>query len=545
MFDRDRLPARSTLSRFWAALNPEPVEALRSLFLDDALSRSLSKERATGDLVDRKGGAWVVFDIDGTREAARQRALPQAEELPPASRRLDDVCAAGYTGRKRGEVVRTRTVVSQAHSYQWLGSFGNRGNGLYRKELRQALSATGRYLAAHHLPAQRALLRLDGQYGTGAVLVDLAGLAFVMRGKDYTVLDHPLVQARLRLPPDQLQHRSESQLVRSLYDCPEVPVGPEAVPCRVVVATHPAGTQKSRVGVTRASVVYELFFTTLPQRAFTACDIVELYLHRGAFEPALADEDLEQDPDRWCSHAAWGQECWQIVSQWIWNLRLELGHQLEPASLRTTEFAAAIAPATELTADATARAPGYGPLTTATTWKAGRFSGKDFALQPDGTLRCPAGKTLHSTEQRTEHDGSLRVLYAARIGDCRVCPLREQCQWHGHQTTKPRRVSLLLHPLSVGSAPLLWHDWSRRVHRRACIHLLRRQRVDVTLEQALPTHPDASPPILSRAQRAHYRLSLAERVARNARTPTASRPKITLFGVPGAFAAFLGLPTLQ
>jgi hypothetical protein len=169
---------------------------------------------------------------------------------------------------------------------------------------------------------------------------------------------------------------------------------------------------------------------------------------------------------------------------------------------------------------ATTHAPGYGPLATATSWKAGRFSGKDFALQPDGTLCCPAGKTLHPTEQRIEHDGSLRVLYAARIGDCRICPLREQCQWHGHQTTKPRRVSLLLHPLSVGSAPLLWHDWSRRVHRRACMHLLRRQRVDVTFEQALSAHPDASPPILSRAQRAHYRLSLAERVARNARPPS-------------------------
>jgi len=543
LFDRDRLPARSTLSRFLAALTQEPVEALRSLFLDDVLSRPLSKERATGDLLDREGGAWVVFDIDGTREAARQRALPQAEELPAAFRRLDDVCAAGYTGRKRGEVVRTRTVVSQAHSYQWLGSFGNRGNGLYRKELRQALAAIGRYLATYQLSQEHALLRLDGQYGSGAILADLTGFAFVMRGKDYTVLDHPVVQTRLRLPTDQLQHRAESQLVRSLYDCPEVPVGPAGVKCRVVVATHPAGTQKSRVGVTRAGVVYELFFTTLPQQAFTACDVVELYLHRGAFEPALADEDVEQDPDRWCSYATWGQECWQIVSQWVWNLRLELGHQLESTSMRTTEFAAAIAPVTELTADATARASGYGPLTTATSWKAGRFSGKDFALQPDGTLCCPAGKTLYPTEQRIEHDGSLRVLYAARIGDCRVCPLREQCQWHGHQTTKPRRVSLLLHPLSVGSAPLLWHDWSRRVHRRACMHLLRRQRVDVTFEQALSAHPDASPPILSRAQRAHYRLSLAERVARNARTPTASRPTITLFGVPDAFAAFLGPST--
>jgi hypothetical protein len=119
-------------------------------------------------------------------------------------------------------------------------------------------------------------------------------------------------------------------------------VGPAGVLCRVVVATHPAGKKKSPVGVTRKGIVYELFFTNLPQQAFTACDVIELYLHRGAFEPILADEDIEQDPDRWCSHSAWGQECWQLISQWVWNLRLELGHQLEPAPVRTTEFAPAI-----------------------------------------------------------------------------------------------------------------------------------------------------------------------------------------------------------
>jgi hypothetical protein len=159
LFERDRLPARSTLSRFLAALTPEPVEALRTLCLDDVLSRPLSPDKQTGGLVDRTGHAWVVFDIDGTREAARQRALPQTEDLPPAFRRLDEVCAPGYTGRKRGQVVRTRTVVSQAHSFQWLGSFGNRGNGRYRTELRQGLCALGRYLTAHQLPPERALLR--------------------------------------------------------------------------------------------------------------------------------------------------------------------------------------------------------------------------------------------------------------------------------------------------------------------------------------------------------------------------------------------------
>ena len=106
LFERDQLPARSTLSRFLAALTAEPVAALRTLFLDDLESCPLTHDKQTGGLMDRAGTSWVVFDIDGTREAARQRALPQTKELPPASRRLDEVCAPGYKGRKRGQVVR-------------------------------------------------------------------------------------------------------------------------------------------------------------------------------------------------------------------------------------------------------------------------------------------------------------------------------------------------------------------------------------------------------------------------------------------------------
>ncbi len=108
---RVRLPSRSALSRFLASLTWEATEALRTLFLADLLARPLDKERHTGKLVDRAGNERVVFDIDGTREAARQRARPQTEELPAPQRRLNKVCAPGYTGRKRGEVVRTRTVV--------------------------------------------------------------------------------------------------------------------------------------------------------------------------------------------------------------------------------------------------------------------------------------------------------------------------------------------------------------------------------------------------------------------------------------------------
>ena len=540
LFDRERLPSRSALSRFLASLSLEATEALRTLFLADLLARPLDKEQHTGQLIDRTGTKRVVFDIDGTRQAARQRALPKGGELPPPQRRLNEVCAPGYTGRKRGEVVRTRTVVSQAHSFQWLGSFGNPGNGRYREELCRGLTAIRRYLEAHHLSPTSALVRLDGQYGTGAVITDLAGFSFVMRGKDYSVLDRPEVQIRLLLPADRQFSRPESGLVRQLYDCPAVAMGPEGGHCRVVVATHPATEKKSRIGSTRKGMVYELFFTNVPQDAFTASDVVALYLHRGAFEPVLSDEDQEIDPDRWCSHWPSGQEAWQIVSQWVWNLRLELGHQLSPTPLRATEFAPAIEPVPE-TPTPPAPAQGYGAPAIALPWKAGRFSGQDFTLQPDGVLTCPAGKTLRPTEQRREADGSLRVLYSASIRDCRDCSLRQQCQWHGEATTKPRRISVLLHPLQVGPAPLLWRDWSRREHRRACLQLLRHQRIEVSLPPPAAVSPRTSDVILSRAQRPHSRLSWATRLARNVRPPAAGQITIKLFGIPEGFAESIGL----
>ena len=45
-------------------------------------------------------------------------------------------------------------------------------------------------------------------------------------------------------------------------------------------------------------------------------DVLDLYHGRGAFEAVLADEDVEEDPDRWCSYTECGQELWQIMCQW-------------------------------------------------------------------------------------------------------------------------------------------------------------------------------------------------------------------------------------
>jgi hypothetical protein len=139
LFGRNQLPHRSTLSRFLAALDQSTVEALRARFQEDLFARKPFP--SPGGMFDRRGVQWIVVHVDGTRQAARQRALPQAEPLPIPHRRFDQVCAPGYQGRKRGEVVRTRTVVLQAHTHQFLGTFGGPGNGDYRGELRRAPGA--------------------------------------------------------------------------------------------------------------------------------------------------------------------------------------------------------------------------------------------------------------------------------------------------------------------------------------------------------------------------------------------------------------------
>ncbi len=93
---------------------------------------------------------------------------------------------------------------------------------------------------------------------------------------------------------------------------------------RVIVARHPAPAPGKNIPVGKrvGEWVYELFITTLPIDGFLVEDVLDLYHGRGAFEAGLADEDVEEDPDRWCSYTERGQELWQIACQWVWNLRL-------------------------------------------------------------------------------------------------------------------------------------------------------------------------------------------------------------------------------
>lgn len=567
LFGRDRLPHRSTLSRFLAALDQAPIEALRALFHKDLLARNPFP--SPGGLFDRTGVQWLVVDVDGTRQAARQRVLPQVKSLPTPHRRFDQVCAPGYLGRKRGEVVRTRTVLLQAHTHQFLGTFGGSGNGDYRGELRRAVQVITTYATQLALPLASVLLRLDGLYGDAAPLLDVvaAGLGVIARSRAYHLLDAEAVKQVLAHAPSQVSTHPESGMTRALYDCASVPLTPTGPEVRVVVATHGVTSSAPVVGVERNGIVYELFVSTLPSPAFTASDVLDLYLHRGSFETVLADEDNEQASDRWYSRTLCGQEFSQILAQWVWNLRLELGQQLSETALRITEFAPALEaePASkEESAPAEESTPSivYGPPQWARPSFTHGFPGSAFTPQSDGTLHCPANHPLYPQERRPARNGSLRILYAARIGHCRSCPLRAQCQ-ESSTTIKPRRVSAVLWPLESSPpafsraptnapvvpprAPVLWKDWPRCDIRRRWLKVVRSETVSVMESVPTPMRSSTTVPseaILTRAARAHWRLSWEQRLARNAHPADASRLVVTLHGLPATFASSFGFDLL-
>src|SRR5260370_1067444 len=315
------------------------------------------------------------------------------------------------------------------------------------------------------LPLAKVLLRLDGLYGDAAPLIDVltAGLGVIARSRDYSLLDLEVVKQALARFPDQVSTHPESGRQRGMDECSGVCMRETGPDVRLVVATHALTSSCPKVGVERDGTVYELFVSTLSSPACTSSDVLDLYLHRGSFETSLADEDVEQDSDRWCSHTPNGQEFWQILCQWVWNLRLELGQKLSQSELRTTEFAKARVvesePFTEPVPALDSACSGkqtplvkYGPPQWARPSFRGGFPGSAFPPQPDGTLRCPANHPLYPQERRPERDGSIRILYAARIGHCRSCLLRARCQ-ESSATIKPRRASAVLWPLSAHSPP--------------------------------------------------------------------------------------------
>lgn len=547
LFGRRCLPHRSSLSRFLADVDQACLEAFRTLFEQQSFADGWTTE-TIGGIFDRQGRRFIVFDVDATRQAARQRALPCAAELPPPRRRLEAVCAPGYTGRKRGEALRTRTTALQMHTCQWIGTYSGKGNGDYRSELASALQAITTYLKLFALAAEVALVRLDGQYGDAVAMAQLikAGVYFVTRARGYQILEHPQIQRVLASPPTASVTRASSNEVVELFDGGWLQVDEGLPQTRVVVARHraPEPGKPIAVGKRVGEWVYELFITTLPLDGFLVEDVLDLYYGRGAFEAVLADEDIEEDPDRWCSYTEYGQELWQIACQWVWNLRLALGLQMQAAPLREIEWAPAKEAPPLLVAVENAPQE-YGAWQWARPFGAatGRFGAEAFSLQENGMLRCPAGANLWLSEVRQENAFTQRAVYVASQTDCPHCELRGQCLGRGAKGNRARRVSAVRRLLPSSSsvqpnphllAAIRWVDVAGRALRRTWMAHWRRQYVEVLPLAEMPQQV-SPPPRPPRAVRSHSRWSWCDRLARNAWWGP-PQLRITLAGVPAFLA---------
>jgi len=478
---REWCPSASSLSRFLGCVGASAVEAMRVLFESDLHRNSVRIKQELG-LFDRVSDHSVVFDIDGTVCAVRQRFInPDARNDPPAVRRSEGACAPGYKGRKRGEVIRNRTTVCVAQTGEWLGTYGSAGNGAAKLELERCCRVIVQYLEQQGLTVGHGLVRLDGLYGIAALVsvLQATGLGYLLRCRDYHILKSEKVKRRLEDADAthwQRIENSASQLLDLGY-IEEVGRGYPA-PMRVIVVRTPHQEHGAKIGKRDKDQVYELFLTSQSAASLSGMEVLSLYRGRGGFEQRLSEEDQEQDYDRWCSWNGAGQELWQILGQWSWNWRLWMGCQQATVELRQTVWAECEAESeTQQRSEASRRAIAelpaslavlqgvrelsavksgsevasgalYGAMRVSTEWGTGlsgknRFGNADFQIVNDQTVLCPAGHQMYRRMRHQKPNGDIKMQYGINPKHCQKCPVKRRCLAPKSKAEGGRRITVI------------------------------------------------------------------------------------------------------
>lgn len=421
----------------------------------------------------------MIFDVDATREALLQRELPPVDGRP-ARRRREQATAPGYSGRKRADRIMSRMVVQHSHTQEFLGSLPMAGNGHRAPMMRWAAQQIAHYATKREIPLAHCIVRADGEHGVFSQVspVTQFGLGFLSRCADYRLLDSPVVKAVLAAGTTVRITHPDSGMVREVFDVPAVQwpsIHDEMPEVRVIVTRSRFPSDKRhRVGHRIGDDVFELFVTSRPASSLHAVDVVALYLHRGQFEAALAQEEIELPTSHWASDHLEGQRLWHLLAQWVWNVRISLGAELLPADelLRRTDFTPSIETllspllvdidALHRTANAmqsTATAPPINEQTqsatdtsavrSAVTPAAVRSDGEDkasvkmlrFARDQSGVVHCPAGHRMALSEQRKRFK-EIRERHRVARRHCLSCQQRDACRGEGATIERGRRIEI-------------------------------------------------------------------------------------------------------
>ena len=342
---RKRLASPASVSRALAAVEPGLLRPAAEWLLSEGAGIDVVLRHPAVQTYDARGDGWHVFDFDPTVTTLRHRALPEGEDLPEARRRSEHTAAAGYPGRKRGDVQFSRGTLQHAGSAAWLQAMLGPGNGDGHAALEAGLGVVVRTCKRLEHPLARALLRMDGAFGWVPHFdaCRAHGVPFITRLTRPELFELPEVLRALHeslwhLVPDSLSGPQRSALDLGIVTVPSgrttvqkdgTPYAPVAV--RGVVSRYPRSDKdKPEHGRLIDGWQYELFVVDVAADALPAPDAVAMYFGRAGQENRFAQEDHEVGLDRIFSYHLPGQEFAVVVGLWVWNLRLVRGFELEP-----------------------------------------------------------------------------------------------------------------------------------------------------------------------------------------------------------------------
>ena len=334
--ERQSLPSTAAVSRMLAAADRMPdadsfVASLPGKGCDcAALLRSpLAQHR------DAQGQAWSVFDVDPTVHARRLRALPEGADLADGQRRSAELCAPGYTGRKRGETQFSTLMVSHAGTGLWTYTAVAPGNTPFAAATASAAKAVVATARWADLDLARLLLRFDGAGGhhDAIAAVVQAAAHYLTRLASCRVLEQPGVIEHLaaaawgEVPDSGSGPRryatelgtwalSKEDFLREVPD-------QAALRTRLVVSRFLAAAdgKKRGAGVVIGPWQYEVFATDLEATAWPAHHTVTLYYGRCGQENSFATSYDELRLGDVFAETLHGQRLMTAIGMWVANLR--------------------------------------------------------------------------------------------------------------------------------------------------------------------------------------------------------------------------------
>lgn len=325
----------SALSRFLKAVNAEQLSTFGAWLLREGSGCTQLLMSPHVQTRDGQGNSWHMLDFDPTRTAVRQRALLEDDAFPAGERRLDDLCAPGHFGRKRGETGWSEHVLHHSGSGLVLQTTVGAGNGSAHRQFQAALMAAKELSVATGHPLSRILVRADGEFGQAPFLADARrdGVQMLTRCSRYSaVLSDAELRRRLAGRTWERVKDAGSGPCRYALDLGIVSLAMEGEPAVEVRLVASRFTETSDRGVGHAidGERLELFMCLgLTAEAWSAADVVTMYYGRIAQENRFGQADREVK-DRAYSKNVGGEQLACIAAGLVWNMSIVQGVSLTP-----------------------------------------------------------------------------------------------------------------------------------------------------------------------------------------------------------------------